>query len=95
MSDYLNAGNRWTAIYVKKVQAGGECLWERAPFDLVRFNVDTNPASPAFIVPLGGMTSESGVKQDIQKQYEKIWMVDEMPWKPGSGGRVYFGNNPE
>jgi hypothetical protein len=74
MSDFSQEGNRWTAIYVKD----GDC-WKRAPYDLVRFNVDVDPDAKPVIVPnVGG---------DQGKRYERIWRVQEMPYSE----KVDFG----
>lgn len=75
MSDYKQEGNRWTAIYVRS--GDGHV---RLPYDLVRFNVDTDPDSKPFAVPLG----EGG---DSGKIYERIWKVDEVPYQ----GKLSFG----
>ncbi len=75
MSDFKQDGNRWTAIYLKK----GD-LWERVPYDLVRFNVDVDPSAPVQIVPLG----QGG---DAGKLYERVWRVHELPF----GEKVNFG----
>ena len=96
MSNYSQSGNRYTAIYVRKPQRGGrEDLYERVPFDLVRFNVDDNPDAPEEIIPIGSGDSvnPSGVK-DSAKIYERIWIVDAVPWRPGADGKHYFGNSP-
>ena len=72
MANYENNGNRWTAIYIKKGDG-----WEKAPYEIVRFNVDADPDARPFIVP----SDESD-----GKIYERIWKVDETPYK----GKVGF-----
>ncbi len=93
MADYNIRDARFTAIFVKeRVDPGGTDLYVRVPFELVRFNVDVDPDAPAQIVPVGSpMVPVSGVKPDSPKIYEKIWITDTVPFKPGSGGRVWFG----
>jgi hypothetical protein len=46
--------------------------YERATFDIVRFNVDTDPFALPQIVP---------VASDAGKRFEKIWTLNEVPYK--------------
>jgi hypothetical protein len=96
MADYKQNGNRYTMVLIRHPQHGGGELFERAGFDLVRFNVDTYPDSEAVIVPLGqDRGNESGTKPDGPKLYERIWVVDTLPFRPSSDGKIYFGGMPE
>ena len=95
MGDYKLADARFTAIYLRLPQHGKEDdLFELVPFELVRFNVDENPSAEAVIVPIGQKISvnPSGTPPDHAKIYEKIWIVDQVPFAPGAGGKVWFGN---
>lgn len=74
MSDYSQSGNRYTAIFIRDEKAG---TFMRAPFDLVRFNVDEHPDAERAIVPR---------KDDDGLIFEKIWVVDQLPW----GKKVSF-----
>lgn len=67
MSNYEQAGNRYTAIYVRNADG----TFSRAPFDIVRFNVDDNPDAERALVPHG---------DDIGRVFEKVWIVDQLPW---------------
>jgi hypothetical protein len=89
MADYKQEGNRYTAIYVIESNKGGKRLLKRHPFDLVRFNVDTNPDAPQEIVPVGQQTG-AGIDEP-QKLYEDVWIVEVAPWHPGRGGTQDFG----
>lgn len=92
MSDYAQVGNRWTMILLRKPQPSGKDLYERVPFEIVRFNVDTNPDAPPLIVPLGA-SDDTGPTPDFPKVYEHIWFVDTVPWQPGAGGGVEFNKS--
>lgn len=46
MADYKQGGNRYTAIFVIESERGGKKTYRRNPFDLVRFNVDSDPDAP-------------------------------------------------
>lgn len=74
MSDYKQDGNRWTMILIRKKLPDGKFATERATFDLVRFNVDTDPDVKPVIVPLG-------TGGDRGKLFERVWTVDEAPFK--------------
>lgn len=88
MSDYKQSGNRWTAIYLVQRLKGDNYVYKKLPFELVRFNVDTHPDALEEIVPCGeDVLNPSGNKQDSDKIYEKIWIVDALPWKE----KVSFG----
>ena len=87
MSDYKNDGNRWTAVYIR-TQLHGQDKYEyvKAPFEFVRFNVDTNAGAEPVIVPdsIGGRHSEAE-----RRIYEKIeFWESERP-----GDFVFFGTN--
>lgn len=69
MSDYSKSGNRYIAIYVKS----GDGTLTRAPYDVVRFNVDTDPAAQREIVPNVG-------HDDHGKVFERVWIVESLPW---------------
>lgn len=73
MADYAQAGNRWTMILVRRKDEFGREVLERATFDLVRFNVDTFPNAEQYIIPVSGT--------DKGKIFERIWTVDEQPYK--------------
>jgi len=93
MADYRIQDARFTAIFVRRETAGGNEVFERVPFELVRFNVDVKPDAQAYIMPIGERNiNDSGIKPDSQKIYEKIWITDTVPWRPGAGGKVWFGN---
>lgn len=79
MANYEQTGNRWTMILIKKQLPGGATVTERATFDLVRFNVDTDPDAKQEIVPVG----QGG---DNGKLFERIWTVDDAPFK-----KQFFG----
>ena len=55
----------------------------RLPFDLVRYNVDQNPDAPKEIVL-------SVTHPDTKKVFEKVWIVDEVPFA-GRRGKHNFG----
>jgi hypothetical protein len=91
MADYKQEGNRYTAIFVIESDRGGKKTYRRNPFDLVRFNVDTDPDAPQEIVPVG---PQSGVGlNDSDKIYENVWVVETAPWHPGRGGKQDFGKS--
>lgn len=79
MADYEQVGNRWTMVLIRKTLPDGSIVTERATFDLVRFNVDTDPEGKQSIVPIG----EGG---DRGKLFERIWTVDDAPFK-----KQFFG----
>jgi hypothetical protein len=90
MADYKLADARFTMVMTRKLQRGGIEIFERAGFDLVRFNVDIQPDAPFWIIPVGdmGVSSNLGVKPDADKQWERIWVVDGgQPFR----GKTYFG----
>jgi len=85
MADYAQSGNRWTAIYSVMTERGGSVTYRKLPFELVRFNVDTNPSATPVIVPCGeDVVSGVGAtpnKPNSDKIYEKVWFVSgEYPW---------------
>lgn len=80
MADYSQDGNRWTAIYLVEGDEPPR-TYKKLPYELVRFNVDQDPEAPTVIVP-SGMGSPGA-----EKIYEKIWIVDHIPWE----GKVSFG----
>lgn len=71
MSDYAQDGNRWTMVLIRKQTPIGD-VYERATFDLCRFNVDVSPDAAPVILP---------VSSDQGKLFERIWKVDEVPFK--------------
>lgn len=89
MSNYAQSGNRYTMILLRRPQRDGTDLYERVPFDLVRFNVDENPSATPVIMPLG-QPGEHGAASDDRKIFEKIWYVDVVPWGPSAKGGVEF-----
>ncbi len=94
MADYKQSGNRWTAIFLVDDQHGkGDKLYRRLPFEICRFNVDTNPNAREVIVPIGeDVLNADGTKADFSKIYERIWLVSGAePYNPGGTGKVYFG----
>lgn len=68
MSDYAQSGNRYTAIFIEDEHG----LYKRAPFDIVRFNVDIDRNPRREIVPRGN---------DDGKIFERIWVAKDMPWQ--------------
>lgn len=95
MSEFKQSGNRYTMILVRHPQPDGTALFERVPFDLVRFNVDTDPDAEQLIMPVGDVQiSPTGAQPDGPKLYERIWIVDTVPFRPGANGKIYFGNLP-
>jgi hypothetical protein len=97
MADYKQSGNRYTAIFVIESSKGGQDFYRRNPFDLVRFNVDTNPSAPQEIVPIGQVKGNLGIGDtplsETDKIYEKVWIVETAPWHPGRGGKQDFGKS--
>ncbi len=82
MSDYKQSGNRWTAVYLVVRERGDKLTYRKLPFEIVRFNVDENPSATEQIVPCGeDVLNPTGNKQDHDKIYEKIWIVDSVPYK--------------
>lgn len=83
MGNYRTQDARFTAIFVRMPQKGGEReLYVRVPFELVRFNVDVNPDATTNIIPVGqNVVNQTGDKPDSPKLYEKIWIVDSYPWR--------------
>lgn len=74
MANYEQSGNRWTMVLIRKPLANGSTVIERAAFDLVRFNVDTDPDAKQYISPVG----DGG---DSGKLFERVWTLDEAPFK--------------
>jgi hypothetical protein len=88
MADYKQEGNRWTAVFLVEREKGDRLTYRRLPFELVRFNADVNPSAPQEIVPNGeDVFNGSGDKQVSDKIYEKIWIVDAIPF----GAKTSFG----
>jgi hypothetical protein len=88
MANYESSGNRWTAIYVANGIRGTEySTYTKLPWELVRFNVDSNPSATPEIVPdgedrtLGGMGSTATSVKEPNRIYEKIWIVDSVPFR--------------
>ena len=91
MADYTQVGNRWTAVYAIERQSNGPNTYRKLPFELVRFNVDSDPDAKEVIVPDGdqfesfdnygaGATPSNKQAKDDQKVYERIWIVDGIPF---------------
>lgn len=81
MSNYATDGNRYTLVVLREYQHGQqEPFYRILPYELVRFNVDTNPSAEAVIVP---NAPASSVKASLGtgKLYEKILFVDQEPYK--------------
>lgn len=82
MANYLNDGNRWTVIYQAVLKRGGGYDYRKLPFELVRFNTDTNPDAPEEIIPTGEREDYEGLgitatpTKPTEKVYERIWIVD-------------------
>ena len=95
MADYAADGNRWTAVFLARPLHGrGDYDYIKMPWELCRFNADVYPSTEPVVVPCGEENitfNASNVKRG-GKIYERIWIVDEIPFRPGIGGKVYFGN---
>ena len=91
MADYQQVGNRYTAIYLVVREKGDKYTYRKLPFELARFNVDTDPDAVETIVPTGenvlSGTGDVPNKQYGDKVYEKIWIVDSIPFS----GKTSFG----
>jgi hypothetical protein len=82
MSNYKQDGNRWTAVYLVERERGDILTYRKLPWEIVRFNVDTNPSAPEEIIPCGEDSfNPNGDKQVSDKVYEKIWIVDHIPFE--------------
>jgi hypothetical protein len=88
MSNYESGGNRWTAIYAANGIHGTENFtYTKLPWELVRFNVDSNPSATPVIVPdgedsgLGGAGTAATPVKEPRRIYEKIWIVDAIPYR--------------
>lgn len=92
MTDYRIQDMRFTMIIVRTALAGGREEFERLPFDLVRYDVDVNPSAPQFIIGAGNdfvAKVDGGGSESAKKRYERIWIVDQAPFKAvqsGTGG---------
>ena len=85
MANYAQSGNRWTAIYVLRPIRGQEKMeYLKLPYELCRFNVDTDSSAPPVIVPDGDPSTSITAEARI---YEKIWFVDQTPF----AAKVSFG----
>lgn len=93
MADYKQGGNRYTAIFVIESERGGKKTYRRNPFDLVRFNVDSDPDAPQEIVPVGSLAGNAAGITESDKLYENVWIVETAPWSPGAGGKQDFGKS--
>jgi hypothetical protein len=93
MANYAADGNRWTAIFqANPIHGTGEFTYTRLPWEIVRFNVDTNPSSPPLIVPIGEeRINAANDRNNSPKIYERVWIVDNAPFGLGSNGKTYFG----
>lgn len=81
MANYEQSGNRWTAVYLVITERGGANTYRKLPFEIVRFNVDVDPDAPEEIIPSGqDAFNPAGDKQNSDKIYERIWIVDNLPY---------------
>ncbi len=88
MSNYSQVGNRYTAIYLVVRERGDKLTYRKLPFEIVRFNVDEHPSAAEELIPCGvDELNASGIKQASDKIYEKIWIVDSVPFS----GKTSFG----
>ncbi len=94
MANYAMKDNRFTAIYRREIRTGKggrkEEVFFLVPFELVRHNIDVPGEQEQVIVPIGRQISVPGAKVD-EKVYEKIWIVDVVPFHVGRGGKHDFG----
>ena len=93
MGNYATKDARYTAIYRReeRVEKGGKQeVFFLVPFELVRFNVDQAGEQEQVIVPVG-QQNETPPNKDSEKIYEKIWIVDVVPFGIGRGGKHDFG----
>jgi hypothetical protein len=89
MADYKMENARWTAVYQRLPQAGGKDCYLQLPFELVRYNVDTNPSATPVIVPIATeISSHTSSAANTRKIYEQVWIVDSPPWSD----KHNFGN---
>ncbi len=75
MANYANDGNRWRMVFTRQPIHGQEKdNYVKAPFELVRFNVDTNPSAEAVIVPDAQMQADVNAVRD-RRIYEgfEVW----------------------
>ena len=85
MANYAQSGNRWTAIYVLRPIRGQEKTeYMKLPYEICRFNTDTDSAAREVIVPDGDQSTAITAEARI---YEKIWFVDQTPFV----AKVSFG----
>lgn len=92
MANYQAGGNRWTAIFVVERERGDVNTYRKLPFEICRFNADVDPDAKEVLVPTGiddypskGLgTDATPVRQEVDKVYEKIWIVDSIPFKDKS-----------
>ena len=103
MGNYATKDARYTAIYRReeRVEKGGKReVFFLVPFELVRYNVDQAGEQDQVIVPVGQpvktpqpntQTAAGIVEIDSEKVYEKIWIVDVVPFGIGRGGKHDFG----
>jgi hypothetical protein len=92
VADYTFIGNRYTAVYLLQARSGGKNTYIKAPFELVRYNVDADPSAPQYVVPLPE-TDDGQVKSqkpDVEKIYEGIFIHDGAP--PFSAAGMKFSN---
>jgi len=85
MADYTMAGNLWTSIFLLVPTRGtGNYTYRKLPYELCRFNADTNPSAVPVIVPDGDQSVQPTADNRI---YEKIWFVEQTPYV----AKVSFG----
>ena len=91
MANYRMRDARYTSIWVRETPPGVEPKrFTLAPFELVRYNVDSNPSAEPVIQPIG---VQFGTKKAVtsQKVYEDVWFVDAVPFHVGREGKHDFG----
>ena len=97
MGNYATKDARYTAIYRRetRVEKGAKKeVFFLVPFELVRFNVDQAGEQEQVIVPIGQRQSIAPNKES-EKIYEKIWVVDVVPFHVGREGKHDFGGRAD
>ncbi len=97
MGNYATKDARYTAIYRRetRVEKGGKReVFFLVPFELVRFNVDEAGEQEQVIVPVAQRVNVAGAKTE-EKIYEKIWVVDVVPFHVGREGKHDFAHKLE
>jgi hypothetical protein len=99
MANYAMKDARFTAIYRRetRVEKGGKKdVFFLVPFELVRYNVDVPGEQEPVIIPIGQRISTGSVSTKTdEKIYEKIWVVDVVPFHVGRGGKHDFGKQDD